>query len=188
MAYLVEENKTKWHITLLDEAMHHPHQGSIEQEKFTYVNGERPRDSISLFSVISAISLVIALLFLPPFFMPFFCSLLPASWSLHVLPHISFLTPSIIPLYSCIYVHVCGEMKLHVFYEDAGGANIGYVTTVSTDGKGEGGGIKWYNHSVADTPSSTQQNRMNGGSHAIINTHLFFTSSTGLAPFPGRGQ
>ena len=112
---------------------------------------------------------------------------------MHVLSHISFLTPSIIPLYSCIDVHVCGEMKLqvvHVFNEDAGGANIGHVTTVSTVGKGEGGGggIKWYNHSVADTPSSSQQNRMNGGSHAIINTHLFFHSSTGLAPFPGRGQ
>ena len=94
MAYLVEENKTKWHITLLEEVMHHPHQGSVEQEKFTYVNGERP-------------------------------------------------TPSIIPLYSCIDVHVCGEMKLqpvHVFHKDAGGANIGHVTTVSTDGKGEGGG------------------------------------------------
>ena len=59
---------------------------------------------------------------------------------MHVLSHISFLTPSIIPLYSCIDVHVCGEMKLHVFCKDAGGANIGHVTTVSTDGKGEGGG------------------------------------------------
>ena len=80
---------------------------------------------------------------LPRFCMPFFTACCQVVGHVHVLSHISFLTPSIIPLYSCIDVHVCGEMKqqpVHVFYEDAGGANIGHVTTVSTDGKGEGGG------------------------------------------------
>ena len=102
---------------------------------------------------------------------------------MHVLSHISFLTPSIIPLYSCIDVHVCGEMKLHVFYEDAGGANIGYVTTV---GKGEGGEESngtttvWQIH----PPPPSRMEEVTSSLTPI----LFFNSCTGLAPFPGRGQ
>ena len=48
MACLVEQNKTKLHVTLGGEVMHHPLQWSVEQKKFIK-NGERPRDSISLF-------------------------------------------------------------------------------------------------------------------------------------------
>jgi len=49
---------------------------------------------------------------LPLFFMSRFAACCQAVGHVHVLSHISFLTPSIIPLYSCIDVHVCGEMKL----------------------------------------------------------------------------
>ena len=53
---------------------------------------------------------------LPRFCMPFFAACCQVVGHVHVLPHISFLTPSIIPLYSCIDVHVCGEMELQVVH------------------------------------------------------------------------
>ena len=125
--------------------------------------------------------------------MPFFAACCQVVGHVHVLSHISFLTPSIIPLYSCIDVHVCGEIKLqpvHVFYEDAGGVNIGHVTTVSTDGKGEGGGgggeesngttTVWQIH----PPPPSRMEEVT----SLLTPILFFNSSTGLAPFPGRGQ